>query len=443
MLSNSVKTRDIMTGTFAGKIPVYGLGVLYLTPILLSPYVIIYKVSVTGQLLMYATLVFVALSTLWFSNVLCTAIQAKLGESPRGNDIARSLSIVVGLATILPMYLIIFLAEPFAAFMGLEIFTLFPFTWGADLVTWVIIGFNGINLSLSNVIALENILGLPPIGNLGLLIAFTLGMVAIALVTADRLFTIEAGARTERVVTVGKENIFLRGIRRSLPGTFGILLVSTLKDFTRKAQNTSKVAFGIVLAILLPQMMNTAGLGNDDPGLMTLYVSLSGGIILAMIGAMTFGGVGFLDSKDQLWILKSAPDGVSKYVKARIAESLVFALPMAWIASTIMCIITVQHGYSALIVAANATIAVIGSVLVSTGITANNPNYTDTQSQTFKDNTGFCMIVIMMMTLMSLPIGFLTNFQNLTLMAVGPSLVLLSLGILFVTIGTRRLARPD
>ncbi|MFQ5831604.1 MAG: hypothetical protein ACE5H4_02785 [Candidatus Thorarchaeota archaeon] len=443
MLSSDVSTRDIMTGTFVGKIPVYGLGILFLTSIIVSPYAIVYQVSLAGQLLMYLTLIGVALSTLWFSNLLCTAIQAKLGESPRGNDVARALSMFVGLVTLIPLYGIIFLAEPFSEFMGLDIFLIFPFTWGADLVTWVIVLFNGIGLSPSSIVAFESILGFGPAVDLALLVTFSMCTVTVALVTADRLFRIEAGARSERVTTVGKENIVLRGMRQLFPGSFGILVVSVLKDFTRKAQNTSKIAFGVVLAVVFPLMLNVSGIGGNDPGIVAFYSALTAGVMLAMIGAMTFGGVGFLDSKDQLWMLKSAPNGVTNFVRARIVESMMFALPMAWTSSTFVCMMIGLHGFDALMTLTNACLAVTGSILVSTGITANNPNYDDQQSKTFKDNTGASMLVIMITTQLAIPIGLLTGFQSLILMILGPSAVMISLGSVFTTVGTRRLARPD
>jgi hypothetical protein len=134
---------------------------------------------------------------------------------------------------------------------------------------------------------------------------------------------------------------------------------------------------------------------------------------------------------------------VSNFVKARIAESLLFALPMAWIASTLICVIIGLQGLDALLTLVNAILAVTGSVFVSTGITANNPNYEDQQSKSFKDNTGACMLTILITSQLALPIGFLTGFQNLILMVVGPIAVLLLVGIAFTTVGTRRLARPE
>ncbi|MHA1576459.1 MAG: hypothetical protein ACTSU3_03785, partial [Candidatus Thorarchaeota archaeon] len=92
MLSNNVKTRDMLFGSYLGKIPIYGLVVMFLAPLVITPFALVYEVSILGQLLMYSTIILFALITLWVSNVIITAISAKIGDSARGNDIAKALS---------------------------------------------------------------------------------------------------------------------------------------------------------------------------------------------------------------------------------------------------------------------------------------------------------------------------------------------------------------
>jgi hypothetical protein len=82
LLSNNVKTRDMLVGSFLGKLPVNGLLVLFMAPILLAPFVSALQVSLIGQILMYSEILIVTLSTIWVSNLLSVAIQSKLGESP-------------------------------------------------------------------------------------------------------------------------------------------------------------------------------------------------------------------------------------------------------------------------------------------------------------------------------------------------------------------------
>ncbi|TFG29068.1 hypothetical protein EU527_16475, partial [Candidatus Thorarchaeota archaeon] len=122
MLSNNVSTRDMMFGMFLGKVPSYGLLVIYAAPIILSPFAIFFEVSLIGQLIMYLTVFFVALSTLFLSNLITTAIQAKLGESSRGNDIAKALSMVVAVIVLLPMYGLMYFANAMSAFLGMDVF---------------------------------------------------------------------------------------------------------------------------------------------------------------------------------------------------------------------------------------------------------------------------------------------------------------------------------
>ena len=53
-----------------------------------------FQVSIIGQLLVYGVLALLAMSTIWLSNLLTSVLQARLGDSSRGNDIAKALSMV-------------------------------------------------------------------------------------------------------------------------------------------------------------------------------------------------------------------------------------------------------------------------------------------------------------------------------------------------------------
>ncbi|MHA2210922.1 MAG: hypothetical protein ACXABV_17345, partial [Candidatus Thorarchaeota archaeon] len=49
LLSNNVNTREILVGSFAGKLAIYGLYVLYLAPLLVAPFAQALEVSYLGQ----------------------------------------------------------------------------------------------------------------------------------------------------------------------------------------------------------------------------------------------------------------------------------------------------------------------------------------------------------------------------------------------------------
>ena len=93
-----------MLGMYLGRIPHYCLFILFLAPLLISPFINYFQVSIIGQLIVYLAIALFVLTTLLLSTVLSTAIQAKLGESPRGNDLAKAMGIVIVVVFLLPLY---------------------------------------------------------------------------------------------------------------------------------------------------------------------------------------------------------------------------------------------------------------------------------------------------------------------------------------------------
>ncbi|MFX0200656.1 MAG: hypothetical protein ACFFCW_31435 [Candidatus Hodarchaeota archaeon] len=439
ILSHNVSTRALLMGTFVGGIPTHGLVVMFLAPVLITPFTIVFQVSVLGQAIIYGVLLLTVFGSLWVSTVIATAIQAKLGTSSRGNDIAKGLSMLVVLVFLLPFYALIYFAESLSNFMGMDVFLLLPSSWSADLITWTAINFNGLNLPGEVIAAFETMLGFPELLNLILLVVFSIGVVGIGLVTANRLFNFGASSARSTVTTVGRENLFLRGLRRFIPGSFGVLVVIALKDFTRKLQNLSKLVYGMIIAIIAPLMQNYVF------GLPFFVIMSQVSMMMGMIGALTFGGVGFLDSQDQLWIMKSAPKGVSKFVKARLVEILLFAIPIAVIPSLTVAIITGMRSWEWVITLGSTYSVICGAAMVGTGITANNPTYEDTKSGSFSANIGLSIIISMGTIILSLiaMIKVEQRFGSLVLATFTYISPIVLIGVLICVIGTRRLARSD
>jgi hypothetical protein len=86
LLSSNVKTKSIIVGRFAARIPMYCMVVLYLAPILLTPFILVFAVSLLGQLIMYAAILLLAISTLWISTVFSSAVEMRLSQSPTGEE---------------------------------------------------------------------------------------------------------------------------------------------------------------------------------------------------------------------------------------------------------------------------------------------------------------------------------------------------------------------
>lgn len=446
MLSNNVSTREMLFGMFLGKIPQYSLLVLFMAPLLVSPFINFYQVSILGQLIAYLIVAAFVLFTLLLSTVLSTAIQARLGDSPRGNDIAKAMGIIVVLVFLIPLYSLLYFAEDFAQLLGLNVFLILPSTWPADLVTWITIYFNGISLVPSVIDGFETILGLGFNWTFTLIGFYFLVVLIIGLVTPDRIFSLEAGARTETVTTAGRENILLRSIRRIAPGSRGVLIVTMLKDFGRKAQNTSKLIYGMFLSVLIPMMVHYGSIEYAlNPTLILVFFSFFVSMILGMIGGATFGGVGFLESRDHLWILKSAPSGVSKFLISKVINGFLFAIPIVMapvIIITLMLSLTVVNFAIMLVY---SYVILCCTILVGIGVTAANPAYEDTKSSAFHVD----MVATLICSMFAIILGFVLEFtsgiflDNVILGMIVAVLPIVIVGPLVLSLGALRLSRSE
>ena len=454
-LSNNVKTRDILVGSFFGGLPLYGLVTLFLAPLIMTPFILAFEVSLLGVALMYTVLVLTVLTVLWISNFVTAAIKSKLGDSSRGDDIAKALSFVIAFAAILPMYGLIFAAPMMTEILGTDVFLLLPFTWSADIVSWIAITFNGIGLTETEVAFFGAILQLDLLVSTLLASAFSVAVLGLTLGAAGRVFTITAGARTERITTVGKENVILRIVRNLSSDSFGALLVVNMKDYFRKAQNISKMFYGVILAIVLPIMMTL--FTDNGPELNLLDVFSSFGMMFALVGAFPFVGTGFLESKDQLWIIQSAPRGASRFVKSRLVMAAIADVFLTLIVAVTMTFILGLSVVNALLLFGFGFMVVVGSSMVAIGVTARNPNYEDTKSPAHQANLMAAIMIPMFAMMGSIFIFIFAAVTGLDVVLesiieplffevlfalMGPA-ILLSVGSIFVVSGIRSLSSPD
>lgn len=455
-LSNNVRTKDILAGTFMGKIPLYGVVVILLAPLVISPFMLAFQVSILGQILVYGVFALLALSAIWVSNLVTSVIQARLGDSARGNDIAKAISMIVAIVVVVPMYGLMFFLPAISEMMGANVLLALPSTWFADIVTWISALFNGVSLTPVEIGNFAGILQMDLWMSAILMGAWVAGTIALGLWSADRVFTIDAGLRTEVVTTTGRENVFIRGIRRASPGPFGTLMVTTFKDFMRKAQNLSKIGYGTVLAVMLPIIMTSIDIEYVE--VRELFFMLV--VMMSLVGTFPFAGTGFLESKDQLWIIQGAPDGAKRFVRSRIASQLIMVVPLVAIPTVFLIFVLEMTLVEFLLVFFCGYLAAAGGMLIATGITASNPNYEDTKSPAHQANImtsvmlaefsiiGVLMGDLLLSVLLDIDLfGFIGSLFGpanimfgMTMMGLGVQWIL---GLILVWRGTRSLSRPD
>ena len=355
---------------------------------------------------------------------------------------------VVAIVVLIPMYGLMYFSDAMSTVLGMDVFILFPFTWAADIISWCIIIFNGLGLSATLFV---DALTLTALGDFVLLMCFTIFIIFLAFISADRIFSFGAGPRTEKITTIGEENRFLKGIRRGYTGPPGVLVVNSIKEFTRKMQNISRLVYGVIIAIVLPVIIKYAmgtmpeGAPPEIQSFIVMLVIMMLGMMLALISGVTFGGIGFLESKDQLWIIKSSPNGVRKFAKARIIGSFLLIIPMAIVPSIVSAIVFGFNLLEALMIIVYTYWSTCGAVLLCAGVTANNPAYEDQKSSAFMINTFVSLFALMGILLISLMIGFEVMAINasILLFMLIMSTPMIVIGAIVYVIGIARMSKPD
>lgn len=442
LFSNNVKTRDILFGTYLGKIPVYGLIALVLSSVIVAPFVYSYNVSIIGQLLMYSVIILFSISTIWISNLFSTALHAKIGQSPRGDDIAKALSWAMVPIIFLPAMGAFYWSGEIVALMGLEVSILLPSSWVADVLTWISV--NTSTLPPSSIINIQSYwFQINPLISLGILCFFSLAIYVIGFRSADTLFTMNSGFGSNKVTTVGRENFGIRILRRIFGATFGVIVVTSLKDYARKLQNVAKTSYAIFLTLIIPLFIATGPFTTvvRDPIFIPVMTCLSIGMMLGILGGVVFGGIGLLDSQYQLWILKGAPSGIPKFILARVVSYMLLASLIAFIPSASIGTLLQFSLPTIVIMYLYLYSVLVSGIFIGVGITAFNPSYEDTSSSAFVLNTLGTIFITMFALIAGLVPGVLiaitqrTIILGLTIAAIPGPII----GLVILLVGTIKL----
>jgi hypothetical protein len=251
---------------------------------------------------------------------------------------------------------------------------------------------------------------------------------------ANRAYSIEP---TTFTASRAKPDGFFYGTVRYLGGggSFGTLLVSVFKDYSRRLENLSRIAYIVGLIAMVKIFL---GGGNEDPeGALIMGLFLFPFLAVLVVGQVTAGG------KESLFIYKKTPFGVGRFVKARLLQGWLVAVPIAAaitavsmipIPQTTLISLLTYTGFMALIVAANVTLAL--------GLSLLNPEFSENaraQMVGLMVNAQvavFVSIGIFIGSMVVLDLGFF----NTSLLQI---VVTWLLGIVFLYLGKRKLSRIE
>ncbi len=319
-LAAPIKPNDILLGEFLGITPFYAIFIAIFAGFLtaaLSPL----GLSLPQIFTIVIICCIVFLSALWIGTVIAAVVRTRFAKSARGKDIGRALSLVVALPIVAVMYAIIgggftqALTDPGANQLTRVILGFLPSSWGAE----VILDFAA-NPGTFGFLSFDVIIRL-----VGLAVFFVLAL-WLGAKLASRIYSVEPTSFNASIVK--PEGVFFKTIRTlGGRGSFGNLLVSVFKDYTRRLENLSRLVYILGLLALVNIFLIE---GSGDPGdALIIGVFLFAFLAVLVVGQVALGG------RESIFIHKKAPSGISRFVKARLIQSWLVAVPIGVVVTMI------------------------------------------------------------------------------------------------------------
>ena len=286
----------VITGSFTALLTPLGLNLVQIAII-----IIIFVVTL--------------LSAFWIGIVIAAILRTKLGKSTRGKDVGRALSVVIVLPMIAVMYAILggglleALVDPGTSGSVRAILGLLPSSWGAEVF-----------VSFASNPGDIGVVGFETLTRLGGLLAFFVVVLWLGSRAANRAYSLEPTTFTSSKAK--PDGVFYKAVRYVGGGrSFGTLLVSVFKDYGRRLENLSWIAYAVGIVAMVGIFFSDPSSGPEDP---LVSLSILGIPFLAgfVIGTVSRGKTAF-------FMYRKSPSGVGRFVKARFVQGCLVVVQIA------------------------------------------------------------------------------------------------------------------
>ena len=353
-LAAPIKPSDVLLGEFMGQMPFYAIAVTVVAGFftaVLHPL----GLDLVQTAIIIAVFVITFLSAFWIGTVIAALLRTKFGKTARGRDIGRALALLIALPLVGLIYAFQFggifkaLSNPAASGTVKVILDLLPSSWGAELIV-------GFASKPGNIGAF----GLETLTRFGGLLVFFVAVLWLGARVANRAYSLEPTTFTTS--RAKSDGVFYKTVKYlGGSGSFGTLLVSVFKDYGRRLENLSKIAYVVGLIVMMnffivgPQLSDENELGTVMPLMMVQFMFPILAVFVA--GEVTLRG------KESLFIYRKTPSGVGRFVKARLIQGWLVVIPIAAVVTAMSTIIGPQTTFSSLL-----TNTVLGALIAATNV---------------------------------------------------------------------------
>lgn len=425
-LAAPIRPSDILLGEFLGVAPFYAIAIVviagFFTAALAPLGLDIIQITIT-----VAVFVITFLSALWIGTVFAALLRTRIAGSPRARDIGRALSLVIALPIVAVMYAMIgggflqALADPAASGVARTVLNLFPSSWGADLIV-------KFASSPGNISAM----GFETVTKFSGLAAFFVVVLWLGTRAAGRAYKVEPTTFT--AATARADGVLYRTARLlGGGGSTGSLFVSVSKDYGRRLENLSRIIY-IVAIFAMVNIFLVEGL--DPEGILIMSQFWFAFLAVLTVGQVTVYG------KEGLFIFKKTPNGIGKFIKAKLVLGLLVAVPITVVIS-LLSLLFAEIGFVSLLTYIALLIPLIaGNVVLAVGLALLRPEFSDnprSQMGGLMVNANIVMVVSIGIFLGSLIVFHLPIFYTILL----ENVVIWLLGAATLYLGKTKLSKLE
>ena len=411
LLTTPVKANDIFLGEFLGKSPIYTMAILIFVPIVIGMINPIIDMNIYQYLILYGS----AFVLVYFANlvgsILASWIEHKISKNERARDLGKALIWVFTILMVVIMYAVIFFLNFLLAHPELKIWLIFyPSFWYSNLILF----------SIDPLLLDPFILNIWM--NILLSISIPLVVLYLSYKKAGSFYSFEGGSGKSSKTVTKNENRFF-GALRILLGSWGGLTVIQLKRFFRKKANIARIAYVVGLLGFISWMMTR--MGGDFFG--SMFVTT---IIIAIGGAMNsimLGHLGFVDSKDLIWVYKRSPRGIKSLVYSYLLAMFIFNIFLSFFVTTLLSIFLTLDILRSTIFFIEFLIFAELSMCQASGIQCLNPAFGE-KDASMKGNAMISMVLLQPLLFLPTILGIFIDIQSIELT------LLLMQGIIFLYI---------
>lgn len=439
-LAAPVTPSSVLLGEYLGDLPFYAIAFTVIAGIFTA---ILTPLGLGWVQMTLVVMVFVVsfLSALWIGTVIAAILRTRLGHVARGKDVGRALSVIIVLPLIALMYALIggglldVLADPGTGGIVRAVLGVLPSSWGAELIV-------GFARHPGNISAI----GIETLTRFGGLLAFFGASLWLGTKAANRAYTLESTTFT--AATAKPDGAFYHAITfLGGGGSFSRLLVAIFKDYSRRLENLSWLAYVVGLIALVSIFFGGPSADPVDP-LMLMSI-----LLIPMLAGFTVGNVS--RGKATLHLHRKAPSGIRRFVKARLLQGGLVAVPIAVAVIVVATLLVPQMSW--LDLATNTTwvaLRTVANVVFLLGLALLIPNFAEeARARTFSIMVNLQIAVF---TTIGMDIGFskldlslsklLPNIDR-TVVLYGDhliqSIIMAVVGIVLLTLGRRKVTRIE